>query len=182
MGLFSRFFAKSKPLAPRSKSAVLRSNLATASGSRDSISGREISFDPQLVVRLKDDHRELLRLFREISAAAQSGEFEDIASKLAEFKLAFQTHIMVENVKFYVYLQQYLANEPDLTTFLAEVRREMDGIARVLVKFVQTYTATPNTVRERSAAFLQELAGIGTVLTKRVQLEESRLYTLYLPK
>ncbi len=139
-----------------------------------------IGYDDGLVAKLKGDHQELVRLYTAIKGAAAANRFADLHDLLANFKHAFQMHIALENVKFYVYVQQRMAQDPEASTFISEVRREMNDIARAVLKFVDAYTAnppTPATVTDFSA----ELDQIGAVLVQRVEKEESRLYSLYQP-
>ncbi len=139
-----------------------------------------IAYDPGLVGSLKADHQELVRIYTSIKSAATAGHYSDIHDLLANFKLTFQTHIAVENVRFYVYVQQHAALDADTSNFIADVRKEMNSIARAVMKFVDTYMTlppSPSTV----ADFNAELDQIGSVLVQRVQLEESRLYSLYQP-
>jgi hypothetical protein len=137
-----------------------------------------IHYDPLLIDKLKEDHVELVKIFTAISAAATEQRFGDIPALLSEFKLALQTHLAVENVRFYVYVQQTYAQDIDTSDFVNGLRTEMNGIARAVVKFTEKYSATPP-LAETVAEFIEELGGIGAVLVKRVQLEETRLYSLY---
>lgn len=139
-----------------------------------------IAYDATLVPKMMSDHVEIFRIYGELKTCAGRNDFAALSSLLNEFKLALQTHVMFENVKFYVYLQKHLASDAELYSFITEVRKEMDGIARAVVKFANTY-ANGALTGERHAAFQSELERIGGVLTKRIGLEESRLYTLYLP-
>ncbi len=139
-----------------------------------------ISYDAELISKLKTDHAELFRLFGELKSAADRGECSLVPDLLRTFRLTLQTHLMLENVKFYAYLRQTIGTNSQQDNFVVDVKKEMDGIARVVVGFTKTY-GTEAVVAEKLEAFKHELEGIGAVLTKRVQLEESRLYTLYLP-
>ncbi len=139
-----------------------------------------IAYDPELVNALKHDHQELVSIYTTIKSAAAESRYGDIRDLLSHFKLSFQTHIAVENVRFYVYVQQHAALDADTSNFIADVRKEMNGIARAVMKFVETYMTvppTPSTV----TGFNAELDEIGAVLVQRVKLEESRLYSLYQP-
>lgn len=139
-----------------------------------------IAYDATLVATLKDDHKELVRIYSAIKAAAAENRYGDLHDLLARFKLTFQTHVAVENVRFYVYVQQHMALDTDTSNFIADVRKEMNSIARAVMRFVDTNMTlppTPSTV----ADFNAELEQIGSVLVQRVQLEESRLYSLYQP-
>lgn len=185
MGFFSRLFGGNKK-AVKKKAAELEPLAAPAPALTSLGAPRSagqavttgISYDPNLVSKLKEDHQSLFQIYGNLTAATERGDYAAIAPLLRELKLAFQTHIMLENVKFYVYLQQSVAHDAQLSSFLAELRQEMNGIARALAKFVNTYSTGSLTV-EMVQPFKAELAGIGVVLTKRVELEESRLYTLY---
>ncbi len=140
-----------------------------------------INYDPDLVGKLKREHEELARIFSSIKSAAAECRFQQLPELLSDLKLAFQTHIMLENVKFYVYVQHCCASDPDTSDFISEVRKDMDGIARRLVRFVNTHSNTLPTL-DNVSNFRAELDEIGNVLMWRVQLEEQHLYGLYQPK
>ncbi len=139
-----------------------------------------ISYDSMLVEKLKEDHRTLVKMFSSVKSAALERRFDQIPDALSEFKLALQTHLAVENVRFYVYVQQTYAHDVDTSDFITGLRSEMNGIARVVVKFIEKYVVE-KLDKDNVATFLEELEGIGEVLVKRVQLEEKRLYSLYHP-
>lgn len=168
MGFFSRLFADGAEENGTVQVAGLMPDAATPG----------IVYDAGLVNRLQTDHQELVRIFTEIKMAANEGRFHQLPKLLATFKVAFQTHVMLENVRFYVYVQQHFARDTVTSNFISEVRKDMEGIARAVVKFVNKHSATkptPDTVE----SFNDELDNIGIVLVRRVQLEESRLYSLY---
>jgi len=167
MGFFSSLFSfggnqdkKPKPPEPRQESGI--------------------RYDVELVPSLKHDHQQLLSIYGEISKAAEASQFDLVQSGLHELKHSLQTHLVVENVRFYVYLQQHLAGDQNASALIADLRKEMDGIARVAVQFVNRYE-TAQFTPELATTFRKELAGIGEVLVKRISTEESRLYTLYMP-
>lgn len=139
-----------------------------------------IAYDPGLVARLKQEHQELVSLFMAIKNASAECRFHQLPGLLQDLKQLFQTHIMLENVKFYVYVQQYCVPDPETSNFVFDVRKDMNGIARTLVKFVNTHSANVPTL-DTVGAFRAELDLIGSLLLRRVHLEESRLYALYQP-
>lgn len=168
MGFFSRLFG-GKEEAPQPQSQQPAAPM-----------GKAIGYDPELVAKLKEDHKELFALYTKLQNTYAAGKFGDIPKLLNDFKLALQSHLMVENVRFYTYVQQHLAGDEENSAFIADVKHEMDGIARAVVKFITIYGHAPVTPSNQQA-FKTELDGIGQVLTSRVQMEESRLYTLYIP-
>lgn len=167
MGFFSRLFSRG---TPANTSRTLKEQ-KTDSG---------IRYDANLVPSLKKDHQQLLGLYGQIKQAAEQGQYALIPAKLRELKHALQSHLVVENVRFYVYVQQHMAADGDASSLIADLRKEMDGIARAAVQFINHYETTPFTA-EVAATFLKELGDIGAVLVQRINTEESRLYTLYMP-
>lgn len=173
MGFFSKLFGKTPP-SPEVHERVV--NLREEVNQRQQ--GQNFAFDPTLVGKLKDDHKELLRVYGKIVAEKDRNNFTNMAQLLRDFKLLLQAHLMVENVRFYVYLQKQFAGDADVEEFIGDVRKEMDGIARAAIKFTNTYSVDIFT-DEMKASFKAELTAIGAILVKRISMEESRLYTLY---
>ncbi len=142
--------------------------------------GGAIGYDPDLVGRLKGEHQELVEIFATLNTAMAEGRFTQLPDLLGRFKHSFLNHIGHENVKFYVYMQQHLELDADTLSFVSGVRKEMNDIARAVMKFVDRYiTALPSA--DTVETFKTELQEIGAVLVKRVHMEESRLYSLYRP-
>lgn len=150
---------------------------APVAGKKNLLRG-EIAYDPGLIEQLKSDHADLVKVFTEISGAVNSRQYHEIPRLLGRFKVALQAHIMMENVKFYVYLQHKVSTDMETSAYVADLRKEMDGIARAVVKFANTHSSGALT-DETAGTFAQQLNEIGEILLQRVQLEESRLYTLY---
>jgi hypothetical protein len=176
MGFFSRLLGveSRKPSPPVAAPAA---QLRTETRTQDRKPG--IRYDPTLIGSLKEDHATLFRLYGELVHAKDSGNFSSVPRLLGEFKFALQTHVMVENVRFYVFLQQQLVGDADTSAFVDDVRKQMDGIARAAVQFANTYAVAEPFTPELARGFSADLAAIGDVLTKRVAMEESRLYPLY---
>lgn len=73
-------------------------------------------------VRRVCDHRTLFRIYSDLVRAKDSDDFEGMGVLLYDLKYASQTHLMVENVRFYVYLQQQYSIDRDTSAFIAELR------------------------------------------------------------
>lgn len=153
---------------------------ASKTGKATKWSSSVIAYDADLVDNLKGEHQELVRVFTAIKTSATEGDLNQLPELLANFKHLFLSHVGLENVKFYVYMQQHQAIDAESLNFISNVRKEMNNIARAVMKFIDAHITTlpsPDTV----AGFNAELDQIGAVLIKRVQMEESRLYPLYQP-
>lgn len=168
MGFFSNLFSNNK------NKTVLDQDIPN----KPRPSNVHINYKPELIDSLKGDHQHLFKIYGELIDLTNSNEFIKIPGKLGELKLALQGHVLVENVQFYVYVQEKHKDDPINAEFIKDVRREMNGIARVVVDFVKKYQMKVFTT-EVKAAFFEELNAIGEALTKRVEMEEAQLYTLY---
>ena len=165
MGLLSRF---------------LGNNIEARLLPKPKLEKRDITYDPNLVHNLKEDHRQIFRHYEAVTAACYSLAFDLIPARLGDLKLSLQAHLVVENVRFYAYVQQQFALDPETSEFIADLREEMDSIGRTARQFVNRYTQERiNEYNQNDFKATLEL--IGAVLTRRIQLEESRLYSLYMP-
>lgn len=63
-----------------------------------------------------------MRIYSDLVRAKDSDDFEGMGVLLYDLKYASQTHLMVENVRFYVYLQQQYSIDRDTAAFIAELR------------------------------------------------------------
>jgi regulator of sigma D len=142
------------------------------------VSDNSIRFRPELVEKLINEHREIVIIYREMKDLFDTKDYGRIGTKVNEFKRKLQSHVIVENVQFYTYLENKLRNDPTNLEFIREVRKEMNGIAHAVVQFSRKYENvgfSDQIVEE----FAEDLEEIGDVLTQRVEMEESQLYSLY---
>lgn len=140
-----------------------------------------IQYDPALVDNLKNDHTHLVTLFGQIwELGYQANNPRKLASLVSQFKRDFQAHLLKENVKFYVYLEQNLSNDVTSMELVRDFRNEMNDIAHAVVKFCKRYSQ-PIKMQVLQKHFPEEYQQVGEVLTHRVSLEENELYTLYQP-
>lgn len=174
MGFFSKVFGPGSTKTSAQVSTQKRMRPRRASGS--------MRYDPHLVDSLKDDHRGLHRIYRDLLEARDRDDFKTVRTLLGKFKIALQAHLMVENVRFYVYLKQKYATDHVTLAYITDLRKEMDGISMAAVKFIHTYTHVETFTSETKRAFNANLAAICDVMTQRIALEESRLYALYQPE
>ena len=140
-----------------------------------------INYDPNLIQELEDDHGALVELFGRIwSEGFETKNYVKTASLISQFKSDFQAHLLTENVKFYVYLEQSLAEDPHNYAIVKEFRADMNEIANAAVKFCKKYQCdfSPALVKQ----FKDDYQQVGEVLTRRVSLEEKSLYILYQPR
>lgn len=155
-----------------------RKEAASQSAKSAGRASSEIAYDAGLIDKLKEEHRELIGILIAVRKAAAEGRYNQLSDLLASFKHSFLNHIGLENVKLYVYMQQHGAQDPDTLNSVSDVRKEMNEIARMVMKFIDAHIAdlpSPVTVTN----FTAQLDQAEAVLTKRIQIEENHLYPLY---
>lgn len=142
--------------------------------------GTAIRYHPELIGQLKHDHQALLALFGSIQAAFREGRLQAVVEHLDAFRAAIQSHLLIENVRLYIYLEHQLANDAASHQLIHDFRHEMDGIGKAVVGFLAKYR---DLIRDTNlaASFGRDLEAVGKVLVDRIQREEATLYPLYEP-
>jgi hypothetical protein len=185
MGILKNLFggAKEEPRGParsvREESSGAARTVAAGSEARLR-PGRSLSYDPHLVKSLKDDHQALVQIFQRIDSACHASRFAECKEALRQFRSRFTDHLIVENTRFYLYVKQAMeAIDPASAEIARGFQQEMNQIAKVVTAFVDKYSGSEEVLK--SAAFAQELKGIGGALAERIEREEKALYPLYVP-
>ena len=140
--------------------------------------GTEIRYDTQLVERLQGDHKSLLQIYADIINGAEKRNYKVIMDRLAKFRIVLTEHLLTENVKLYVYLDNELADDEMNSELIRSFRREMDEIGKTVMRMLRKYSQAgvdDLNVEEFAADF----GTLGEVLGDRIQREESTLYLLY---
>lgn len=176
MFLFDLLFGTKKE-DPQSASAKPASTVAAASTNAP---GTRIHHDPALIESLKEDHRLLLDAFQAIDRARQAGDLMTVQTRLDQFRMMIQDHLLKENVRLYIYLEHLLAGDTASHQLMHEFRHEMDGIGRAVVGFLGQYREI-GLHPELAAQFAADLGAIGQALVARIEREEKTLYPMYEP-
>jgi len=143
---------------------------------------RTISYDPTLIDTLKKDHSKLVTIYGAMwKEGYEKRDFKRLAELIAEFKATFQSHLLKENVKFYVYLEQSLAGDLHTLQVVKDFRTDMNEIANAVIQFCKKYSHQAYT-SEMEQDFEKDYVKVGEVLTRRVSMEENELYLLYQPE
>lgn len=140
-----------------------------------------IAYDPNLINALEADHSQLVSLYGKIwDEGFETKNYAKVARYLSEFKSLFQGHLLKENVRFYVYLEQTLGKDKHTLAVVKEFRTDMNDIATTVISFCKRYSKTSWTPT-MELQFKKEYMLVGEALTRRVQSEERDLYSLYQP-
>jgi hypothetical protein len=185
MGLFSFLFAaKPPPPAPAPKPApkpATASEIPAFNESPDISPGMQVSYSPDLIPRLKNDHHALLKTYGLIGDAFARNDLPAVAKHLADFHHGILGHLMTENIKLYVYLGNVLKRtDPESHELMFQFRQEMYGIGKAVLAFLNKYKdidAQP----ALAETFGTDMQNVGKVLGDRIRREEETLYPLYFP-
>lgn len=153
---------------------------APAPGQGKAAPGTAIHYHADLIDRLKSEHRVLLELFGRIKLSYSAGKHDEAAALLGRFRTALQDHLLVENVRLYVYLEHLLREDTASSGLIHDFRHEMDGIGKSVLAFLSKYGRLGQDP-ELQHSFGAELDAVGRVLVERIQREESVLYPMYEP-
>ncbi|PLX61830.1 hemerythrin domain-containing protein [Sedimenticola selenatireducens] len=161
--MFSFFKRKQKPLEPTSE--------VTAPDTT-------ISYDADLIDDLKEDHKTLLMHYMQVEKSARAQNFSEVRAELNHFKNLFHQHILLENVKLYVYLTHCLESNSEQYKVVKKMRTDMRHIGKAVNQFIDHYDVWPWD-EGMETQFLGELEQIGSALAARIKTEEEDLYPLY---
>ncbi|ENO80602.1 hemerythrin HHE cation binding domain-containing protein [Thauera sp. 27] len=173
--LFGKRQARSAAAAPAG-----REDLSAAAQAGGCAPGTSIRYSPELIDRLVRDHRSLFDRFGAIRSAAREGRLKEAEALLDRFRADLHDHLLVENVRLYVYLEHALANDPVSHALIREFRHDMDEIGRNVVAFLARYAQIASSPA-LAEAFVAEFDVVGKVLADRIKREEEVLYPLYAP-
>lgn len=137
-----------------------------------------VHHDPTLIIRLKDDHRSLLKQYAAIKTAATEGRWTEVHNDLLKFRAELTDHLLTESVKLYVYLRLKLSGDPVQLRLMRNFSSEMVGIGKVVVDFIEANEDVAINL-EKQQQFMTGWGEIGKVLGDRVGREEKTLYPMY---
>ncbi len=138
-----------------------------------------LDYNENLIDMLVSDHKELIKLFQEMKEQFEkNSDFRKMLQKINDFKLALEIHLMVEDSQLYGYIENMNRDNEMMVAFVKDVQNEMKSIAEEVILFIRKYTDY-RMYHENKDSFLKDLNKIGEVLTKRIEMEEKRLYSLY---
>lgn len=153
-------------------------NLQTLEDEVESI-GEKLDHDSELIAMLENDHQELFEIYHALQDQfKEDNDFSKIKSLLDDFKVALEIHLMVEKSKLYNYIRSHNQNDEACVEFVDSAEDEMKILADEILAFIQQYS-TQKEYEESVGHFLADLSQVGVKLSRRIIMEESKLYTLY---
>ena len=142
--------------------------------------GTQISYNADLIPQLKAEHQQLLELFGMINMAFSRDDLQLTAKLLEDFRRGIQSHLLTENIRFYIYLEHSLTQDLESMSLMHGFRQEMDTIGKAVLSFLSKYKDI-GTRPDFAIPFRKDLEDVGKILVDRITREEETLYPLYFP-
>jgi hypothetical protein len=139
--------------------------------------GTRIPYDPALVLRLKQEHGILLQLFTEMMRHSKEQKLADAKNDLRQFESTYNSYILLEFTKLYVYLDCCLKTDPTSQAVVRGFRKKMNSVNRLVRAFVRRWRQ--ELTAETSQSFLNHAQQIGQLLFARTKAEAENLYDIY---
>jgi Hemerythrin HHE cation binding domain len=128
---------------------------------------------------LRRQHRELLRLARELAArlhgAAVATDATRLRSQIAALSGILNVHLAMEDGVMYPRLLVH--EDPRIRTLAARYVDEMGDLKKVFADYSRRWN-TPEAMRAAPAEFIRESRAVLDALTRRIGREEGELYPL----
>jgi hypothetical protein len=137
-----------------------------------------IRYDSNLIRDMLEEHRALLAIYGSLVKSVEARDELAFYVKLSEFKSTLVAHLLKEAVKLYIYLRQSLKDDENTYQLVTTYKSEMDGISRVVMKFVDDYSEK-SLIGVDYGQLSIRIKEIGWLLGDRIRREESELYPLY---
>jgi DNA-directed RNA polymerase subunit L len=129
----------------------------------------------ELISTLKNDHKNLIKLYKNVEDYLQKDDFVSTKKELKKFVSLYNRHILLEDTQLYISLEEKYKEQKQILKTIKSISKDMNSITRAITFFEKKY---PSINSENKEMFLEEFREIGKILLDRVDLEEERLYTL----
>jgi hypothetical protein len=140
--------------------------------------GTRIGYDPQLIMRFREDHRRMMALFAEAQGLLTTRDYDGVKRKLGELRIVIQDHLMLASVKLYVYLTRLYSADAARSAVVNNHRRVMLDHSRLVMDFLRTYSAA-RLDDSYADQFQGEFLAVGAAMVDHMESEETGLYPLY---
>ncbi|MCF6206540.1 MAG: hemerythrin domain-containing protein [Sulfurovum sp.] len=141
------------------------------------------TYNTDLIPTLKDAHGSLFEIYLEIESVfnQDNEKWHTIMDLVKDFENALKLHVMLEDKQLYTYLENLYetTNNLEHLDHIRELQSNMGDILKEVNYFARKYSDWEN-YKKNKESFLADLHTIGKVLTKRVKLEETFIYPMYM--
>jgi len=153
-------------------------SVSTPDSSRQTLEASRsvIQRDPQLLIRLEEEHMELLERYGHLQQLFNQGDFAGVKRALADLMHALHDHSQHENLKLYAPLLRRCQATP---ATLAAVRDCQTQMSTLMQEAIALFNVLGGAVRPAQIDEIQSrLNHFGIALTRCIENEESRVFPL----
>ena len=132
-----------------------------------------------LILQLKEEHVQLIRLFEEVKSEISQGDIEPniLVEQLRDLKYILLAHLALEDKLIYPKLTS--SDNKEAQNIGKKFSTEMAEISNVVLAFFGKYIIIDIQKLKSDKEFEKELTGIIEAVVKRVELEENTLFPAY---
>lgn len=142
--------------------------------------GTLISYHPELLEHLRQDHQELLTLLAAIAQLLLEQQLDQALGLLARLRRDVQSHVLRERVQLYVYLEHLLASGDPAHALVHKMHRQLNGIASQALALTDRHEqALPTAGPSHPEELLHDIETLTQMLVGHMQQEEDVVYPLY---
>lgn len=143
--------------------------------------GTTIGYYPELIGKLTEEHRTLMILLRAMRQACERKNVASLSQHISTFSSILNGHLLVENVRLYIYLQRNLRSDLANREKIAKFRRDMTGIVKAVTDFVTDQSTVVEWAESHFEWAIGEINALEATLIARTSAEEEALYPMYKP-
>lgn len=138
-----------------------------------------VSYNADLIPGCKAEHQDLLAVYTEMMAAAESGDLEQTQAKQKLLSDGLKGHFSKEFKDLYVYLDYRTRSDEDKSEFerVRSFRVELQQIGVQITTIVNRYESQLDATM--LPEFIEDYKKLGGALVDRIEREETILYPLY---
>jgi len=147
--------------------------------SRNKVEYEILEYNRDFIKNLVNDHQRFFELYHAIKDQfVTNSDYDQMKKHIQNFKVAIELHLMMEDTKLYGYLRKIHQDNELLYELVEETQQETDEIADEVLEFIEKYSHEEN-YKSNINNFMNELEDMYRLLSKRIELEENKLFPLY---
>lgn len=137
-----------------------------------------ISYSPDLITSLMEEHQKIAILLQQIEQSLKSQDYNLTSQLFSEFKFIAYSHTAKENLKLYVYLHNHTKQFPEIYSKLRQWRKYVDSIEARIVDFFDKFGDFESNL-EKQASILGEFKQFSSSLSQKNNIEEKTIFPIY---
>ncbi|WP_299945768.1 hemerythrin domain-containing protein [uncultured Microbulbifer sp.] len=142
------------------------------------------NYDPDLIHKLKADHKELLHVYGQIKnlldghgSKSPRERNRKISALIPRLKTIFVDHIMLENGRLYGQIKLAYSQDDDVIESVHAFKSQMSAIQKKVYSLLSSWTFDFITLSPHK--FREQFRALGKSLGERINREEASLYPFY---